>query len=117
MNVKKYKYKKDYIGNPSTCICENSKYLKIIADTSVTECDEIIIVMDTIATKKTNAIAANVMSTASINCCSAKVRDCCILHTVLLGIILPLIIIIICCYCYYLLFCVKNCTCHYFHGN
>ena len=38
--------KKDYSWNPSTCICENSKYLKSIANTSVTECDEIIIVMD-----------------------------------------------------------------------
>ena len=47
------KFKKDYISNPSTCFCENSKYLKSITDTSVTECDEIVIVMDTIATKKT----------------------------------------------------------------
>ena len=46
-----------YSCNPSTCICENSKYLKSIDDTSVTEYDEIIIVMDTIATKKTNTIA------------------------------------------------------------
>ena len=46
------------------CICENSKYIKSIADTSVTECDEIIIVMDTIATRKTNAIATNVIRTA-----------------------------------------------------
>ena len=48
-----HKFKKDYISNPSTCFCENSKYLKSIADTSVTECDEIVIVMDTIGTKKT----------------------------------------------------------------
>ena len=41
------KCKKDYSSNPSTCICENSKYLKSIADTSVTECNQIIIVMDT----------------------------------------------------------------------
>ena len=40
------KCKKDYSWNPSTCICENSKYLKSIADTSVTNCDEIVIVMD-----------------------------------------------------------------------
>ena len=32
------KYKIDYSWNPSTCICKNSKYLKSIADTSVTEC-------------------------------------------------------------------------------
>ena len=51
------KYKKDYIWNPSACICENSKYLKSITDTSVTECDEIIIVMDIVSTKKANNIA------------------------------------------------------------
>ena len=28
-----HKCKKDYSLNPSTCICENSKYLKSIADT------------------------------------------------------------------------------------
>ena len=38
--------------------------------------------------KKTNAIATNVTSTASINCYSEKVRDCYILHTVLLATIL-----------------------------
>ena len=51
------KCKKDYSWNSSTCICENSKYLKSIAETSVTECDEIIFVMDTASTKKTNNIA------------------------------------------------------------
>ena len=34
--------KEDYSWNPSTCICENSKYLKCGADTSVFTCDEII---------------------------------------------------------------------------
>ena len=61
---------------PSTCIGESSKYLKIIADTSVIECDEITIGMDTTVTKKTNTIATNVTSTVSINCHSKKVRDC-----------------------------------------
>ena len=70
------KCKKDYSRNPSTCICENSKYLKSIADTSVTECNEIVIVMDIVSTKKTNTIEANVTSTASINYHSKKVRDC-----------------------------------------
>ena len=51
--------------------------------------------MDIVSTKKTNPIARNVMSTASINCHRKKVRDCYILHTVLLVIILLLIIIII----------------------
>ena len=40
------KCKEDYIWNSSKCICENSKYLKSIDYTSVTECDEIVIVMD-----------------------------------------------------------------------
>ena len=60
------------------------------------KCDEIITVMDIVSTKKTNTTAKNVMSTAPINCHSKKVRDCYILHTVLLVIILLLIITIIC---------------------
>ena len=91
-----FKCKKDYSCNLSTCICDNSKYLESIADTSVTDCDELIIVMDISTTKKTNTIARNVLSTASINCRSNKVRDCYIFHTFLLAIILLLIIIIIC---------------------
>ena len=87
---------KDYSWNPIICICEDSKYLKSVADSSVTECDEIVIVMDVESTKKTNTIATNVMSAASIYCHSKKVRDCYILHTVLLVIILLLIITIIC---------------------
>ena len=79
---------KNYSWNPTTCICDNSKYLKGISDTSVTECDEIIIVMTlyqqkkAIATKKINAIATNVTSTASRNYHNMKVRDCYILHTI-----------------------------------
>ena len=57
----------------------------------MTEFDEIISVMDIVLTKKTN-----VMSTRSINGDSVKVRDCYILHTVLLAIILLLTIIIFC---------------------
>ena len=78
---------------------ENSKYLKSIADTAVTECDEIIIVMDNVSTKKT--IATNFMSTASIICHTMKLRDFYFLHIVLLAIILLLTIIIII-YCHYL---------------
>ena len=54
------------LWNPSTCICENSKYLKGVADTSVTECDEIIIVMDILSTKMTKTVATIVTSNASI---------------------------------------------------
>ena len=79
-------------------------FFRSIPDTSVTPCDEVIIVIDilspkktkTAATKKTNAIATDVTSTASINCHSKKVKDYYIFHTVLLVIILLLIII-----CYY----------------
>ena len=81
--------KKYYNWNPSTCICKNSKHLK---STSMTRCDEIIIVINNVSTKK--AIGTNVTSTASINCNSIKARDCYILHTILLAIILLLIIII-----------------------
>ena len=88
--------KKDCSWSPSTSICENNRYLKSVADTLVIVCHEIITVMDNVSTKKkTNTIAINVTSTASINGHSKKVRDCYILHTVSLGIIL-LIIIIIC---------------------
>ena len=55
--------KKDYSWNPSTFICENSKYLKSVFDTSVISCDEITFVMflmDILSTKKANTIATNV---------------------------------------------------------
>ena len=90
---------KDCNWNPSTCICEKSKHLKSIADTLVNECDEIIIVINNVSTKKINTVPikkANITSTALINCDSKNVRDCYILHTVLLLIILLLIIFITC---------------------
>ena len=96
MNIKHGTCKKDYSWNPSTCTSENSKYLKGFIDNSVSECDEVIIVMDKISIKKTNTIATNVTSTASIKRHSNKVRDCYILYTVLLATILLLIVIIIC---------------------
>ena len=76
--------KKDYSWNSSICICEKSKYLKSIADTSLIAYE-----------KKSNTIATNV----SINFHNEKVRyklDCYISHTILLVIILLLIITIIC---------------------
>ena len=71
---KNYKSKKGYSCNPSTCIWENKKYLKSIADISMIQCDEIITVMDIVSTKMTNTIAANVTSPALVNCHSKKVR-------------------------------------------
>ena len=53
------KCKENYSWNPSTCICKNSEYLKSIADTSMTECDEIIIVLDNLSLKKTNTNGTN----------------------------------------------------------
>ena len=49
----------------------------------MTECDDVTIVIDNVSTKKTNttttkktnAIATHVKSTASINCHSKKVKD------------------------------------------
>ena len=92
--------------NPSICICENSSYLKSCADTSMTEYDEIIIVMDNVS-KKTNNMPTKITKTTatqktsvanchSKNCHSKKVRQFHVLHIVLLVIILLLIIIIIC---------------------
>ena len=62
------------------------------------ECDEIIIVMDIAPTKKANTMVKNVTRTASINCYGKEVKDCYILHSVLLVITLLLIIIIVCYY-------------------
>ena len=43
MSVKKIMYvKKNMFWNPSTCICENGKYLASITDDSVITCDEVI---------------------------------------------------------------------------
>ena len=114
------KSKEDYSWNPCTCICENSKYLKTIANNLVTECDEIVIVTDILSTKKENTIATNITSTASIK----KVKDYYTLHTVLLVIILLLIILIICYYAKqksiikmqnneFKKVCIKNRTCYY----
>ena len=58
----------------------------------MTECDEIIIVMDIVSTKETNAKSTNVTKTCNIK----KARDYYIFHTVLLAIVLLLVIAIIC---------------------
>ena len=77
------KYEKDYSWNPSKFICQKSQHLKNAADTSVTKCDDIVIVMN------------NLSSTASMNCHCKKVRHWYILHTLLLAIMLKLILTII----------------------
>ena len=78
---------KDYGWNLRTCICENNRYLKGIADDWVIVCDEIKSVIDSISTNVTNAISANVTGTVSINSDDKKVRyqmNCYILDTFLL---------------------------------
>ena len=89
--------KKVIVGILAYVFAKIVKYLKSVTDTSVTKHDEIVIFMDIVSTKKTNTIATNVTSTASINC-HKKVKNCYILNTVLLMIILLLIIAIICHY-------------------
>ena len=53
------KCKKDYSCNPSTCICEKSKYLKSTADISVIECNKIITVMDIILYQRKDKYYSN----------------------------------------------------------
>ena len=54
------KYEKYNNWNHSSCICEYNKYSKSVVDISVTECDEIVIVMNNLSITKTNTIATNV---------------------------------------------------------
>ena len=65
--------KKDYIWNPSTCICEDGKYLKSIVDDSIV-CDEVINATDIVSTNMKNTISTNATSTVSINRHNEKVR-------------------------------------------
>ena len=71
---KQHVFRKDYSWNPSTCICEISRYLKSIADDSVIVFDKIINVADAVSTYVTYTVAANVTSTASINSDNKNVR-------------------------------------------
>ena len=43
--------KKDYSWNPNTCICENTKYLISVTNTSMAKCHEIVIVMNSLSMK------------------------------------------------------------------
>ena len=77
---------------------------KKIADESVTLCDEIINVADSVSTNVTNAVPTNATPTVSINSDDKKVKykmHCHILHKLLLEIIiLSIFIIAIICYHY-----------------
>ena len=59
--------KKDYSWNSGTCICENKRYSKSIADDQVIVYDEIVCVTYNVSTNVANVISTNVTSTASIN--------------------------------------------------
>ena len=93
-----HKFEKDYSLNPSICICGKGKYLESTANTSVTKCDKIVIVMKNLLIKKTNAITTNITTAALTNFHSKNVRDCYLLHALLLVFILLLTTVSICCY-------------------
>ena len=71
-----------YSWNPSTCICEYSKYLKSIVNKSVIMYDKIINLADSVSTSMrntmptnvTNTTSTNAVSTVSINSVNKKVR-------------------------------------------
>ena len=54
--------KKDCSWNTSMHICENSRYLKSIVDDSVSACDKIIKVTNSVSTNVTNTVPTNVTS-------------------------------------------------------
>ena len=87
MRVQKVSHvQRRYSQNPSTCICEITRYFKKIAGDSLFARDEIINFTVSISTNLTNTISGNVTSTVSINPDDKKVRykmDCYIWHTLL----------------------------------
>ena len=90
--------KKDYSWTSRTCICENDKYLKSIADTLVILCDEIIWITYIMSTNGAHAISINM----STNSDDKKVRykmNCYILHMIFLVLTLLVIIAITCYHC------------------
>ena len=92
-------WKNEYSWNPSSCICENSGYLKNLADNSVLRCNEIVSVTDSVSTNVTSTISINVTSTVLINFDDKKVwfkMDYHILHMFLLETILLFMTAIIC---------------------
>ena len=75
-----HKCGKDYTWNPSTWICGSSKYLKSVPDTSGNKCDESVVIMNNLSTKrditrkKTNTIIKNVTNTASLIAIVKKIK-------------------------------------------
>ena len=66
VNMNVVKAKNIVVGILSHAFVTIVSIFKSVADTSVAEYDEIVIVMAVVSIKTTNTIAANVMSTASI---------------------------------------------------
>ena len=55
--------KKDYSWIPSTCICENIRYLKSIVDESVIVCDAIVNAVESVLINVTNTLSINMTNT------------------------------------------------------
>ena len=90
--------KKDYSWNPSTCICENSRYLKSTGDDSVSVCDEIINISNSVSTALKNTIPTNVTNTVSIKSDIKKValeKSNCLTYTISLVIIMCLLFVVV----------------------
>ena len=90
--------KKDYSWNPSTCICENSRYLKSTGDDSVSVCDEIINISNSVSTALKNTIPTNVTNTVSIKSDVKKValeKSNCLTYTISLVIIMCLLFVVV----------------------
>ena len=66
VNMNVVKAKNIVVGILSHAFVRIVSIFKSVADTSVAEYDEIVIVMDVVSIKTTNTLATNVMSTASI---------------------------------------------------
>ena len=91
--------KKKYSWNPAKCIFDKSKYLRIIADNSFIECNEIIIAMDIVSRKKTNIWQQMLQVLLRYIAMVKKVRHYYISLRVLLVVnLLLMMIIIISCY-------------------
>ena len=67
-------FKNDHGCNPSTCICENGKYLKSIVDDLKIVSDEFMYVVDVVSLNVTDTMAINTKSTVLINHDYKKVR-------------------------------------------
>ena len=68
--------KKDCTWNSSTCICQNSRYLKCIANDLVIIYDEVINIKNSLSINWVNTISKNVTSTVSVTYKITKKCQC-----------------------------------------